>query len=760
MRSLITLLIPHLFSLFCFSQGSMTYHISVKGDKGQVMNDLPLTLIEKNTFERIEFKTNNLGKVDVILDHGEAWVLHVKDMKNYKTLEVPKYGDAHGSMSITYNVENWNRINEPHVDRSQLNLKIIDQSGITEKDVDQKHSIVKVTLKSGKGKAWSKIEVQMTCYKTNTIYRGFTNSSGAVSFKLPTNNKYQIDVDGEPDYDYCDIGEMASIRNKSYLFEKIEYTEKIDDQGYLVQTFKEDPKATSNRTLVNIRVMGGPNDGKNEIIYIDQAYSSNKFKVKTDNKGEAQILLPKQFKYLVSFEFQPNADVLDLSEFRGISETSSSFRYIPDPRLEHPEEYVPSSKNITQYDLDRFGDAQLDETSDELVSVTAKWGNKLVNSSSREAILEIGFRAKQSSKKLPRQPVNISFVLDKSGSMGGENFDMLKKEMLNLIEKLSPEDHVSVIFFDNTAKLAYPQSTVDKNKLIDIIHTVQADGGTNILDGLMMGYQELEKNFDPGTTNRVILLTDGYGSRPVEDVLKQSESYFQKQISVSAIGVGEGYNESLLNLLSHYSGGFKHHVITPEQLGVAFKQEFEQLYTPIAKKLDVEIKYNDMVIYKTLYGIQKNKESNQKVTFSLPQVYATMNKLALVKFKLNEPNQKIEDEKITITTSYYDEYNKKDVKIIKELALNWTDETDIEMIEDAQMKQLYSVATINQVLKAVADLCDDKNFGQARENLNDTYKSLKKLNQDKFSAELQPLMTQIEIYLKALDHYLKNMPAK
>ncbi len=756
MKSILTILFTHLLLFSFFSQGSMTYHVFVKGSKGQSMSNLPLTLIEKNTFERMELKTDNSGKAEIVLDHGEQWVLHVKDMKNYQTIDVPQYGNASGSMMITYNVENWNRINEPHVDRSKLNLKVIEQKDVSDKDFDMQHSIVHVKLESGKGKKWKDIEVQMTCYKTGTIYRSYTNSSGVASFKVPINHNYQLDVDGEPDYDYCDIGNRASIRNKTYLFEKIEYTEKLDGDGFLVQTFQEDPAAISNRTLVNISVMGGPNDGKNEFIYIDQAYSSNKFKVKTDKEGLAQILLPKQFRYLISFEFQPNADVLDLSEFRGISETSATFRYEPDPRLQFPENYLPNTKNITHYDLDRFGTATFDTESDELISVTAKWGNKLVNSTSREAIIELGFKAKKPTTKLTRKPVNISFVLDKSGSMAGENFDMLKNEMIDLIKKLDEKDKVSLIFFDNKATVAYEQSVANKNQLIDIIHTVQAGGGTNILDGLMLGYQQLDKHFDDGTANRVILLTDGYGSRPVEEVLKQSETYFKKQISVSAIGVGQGYNESLLNLLSQYSGGFKHHVITPEQIGDAFKQEFEQLYTPIAKKLNVEIRYNNKIIYKTIYGIQDQKNTNQKVSFSLPQVYATLNKLALVKFKLESPNKSIENEKITITTSYYDEYNKKDVVVKKELKLNWTDETDLELVEDAQMKQLYSVATINQVLKAVADLCDEKNYAEARKNLHDTYKSIKKVNQDQFSAELQPLITELELFIKALDHMLKK----
>lgn len=753
---LLTTLLFSLLSLSFLAQGSITYAISVQSGTKSSTANIPLVLIENSTFERIEHKTDASGKAVITLDHGKQWVLHVGDMKNYRTLDVPGNGDLQGSMSLTYNVENWNRINQPPVDRSKIQLKTVAQKGITNQDIDPSHSIVNITFKNKSGKGWSGLPVQLTCYENLTSYTTVTNGSGKASFKVPINQNYQLDVDGEPDYDYCDIGKMASIKNKNYLFEKIEFTEKLDNEGFLVQTFKETPRATSNRTLVNLKIIGGPNGGANEVVTINQTYSSNQYKVTTDKDGLAQILLPKQNRYLINFEFQPSADLLDLTDFRGISETSGTFRYTPDERLQYPERFIPSEETIRFYDLNDFGSAQPDPNSNELVMVTAKWGNKKINSGSKEAILELGFTAKKPLKNGPKQPLNISFVLDKSGSMGGESFDELKKAMLTFIDQLSDDDQVSLIFFDTETIIAYPQSKPRKNVLKDIIYTVQPGGGTSIFDGLKTGYEEISKTLDPSKTNRVILLTDGYGSKPIDFILEQSKAYFSKGVTVSCIGVGEYYNASLLQLLSKYSGGALHHVITPESMNTAFKNEFEQLYYPIANGLKVEVKYNDKIIYKTLYGVDEESNKNGSVNFKLPKVYASMNRLALVKFKLTTPTADIEKEKIIITTSYYDEVNQKEVSIVKEMNLEWTEETNLEMIHDQQVKELYSVATINQVLKSIADLCNEKQYAEARKNLSETCQQLIQQHENKFSAELLPLIKELEGFIKALDYYLKK----
>ena len=123
-------------------------------------------------------------------------------------------------------------------------------------------------------------------------------------------------------------------------------------------------------------------------------------------------------------------------------------------------------------------------------------------------------------------------MLDRSGSMSGENIDMLKAAMEKFIHKLRPQDKVSLVFFNSESALASKQELVNKPNLLNLVAALTASGGTNIYDGLKMGYEQVSSTFEANSTNRVILLTDGYGSKPIDFILEQSEKYFKKGISV------------------------------------------------------------------------------------------------------------------------------------------------------------------------------------------------------------------------------------
>lgn len=732
--------------------------VKVRNNQGQMIPNQEITLVENRTFERKEFKTDATGKVTVLLDSGQDWTLNIGEMRNYKTFRVPENGNRKGSMSVTYDLEHWNRISKPPVDRSKLQIRDIPQTIASTQKPTAKESVVELELKDKAGKSAKGIEVKMTCYETLRSYVTKTDKYGEARFLVPIKQNYQIDIDGDENASYCDLPEYPSSQSMSMLFEKIDFEESIDADGFLVQKFNEDPKGTSNRVFVTLKVMGGPNEGVNEEVTLDMAYSNNKYKATTNSEGEAAFLLPLKRQYIVSFPFQRDADVLNLKEFRGVGECYRSFMYEPDPRLQFPMEYLPSKENIPDLNINNYVTEEFQKTGDnELVNVHARWGNKKINSGSQEAILELGFSANKPGAKSKKtsKPVNISFVLDKSGSMSGEKFDVLKLEMAKFIDKMGSKDMCSLVFFESDAVAASPQQRMtNKSALKDILAVVQTGGGTNIYEGLKLGYEEVAKQFKPEYTNRVVLLTDGYGSRPIEDLLALSKTYFEKGISVSTIGVGDRYNESLLTILSEYSGGMRHHAIDGASINKALDKEFESLFYPLAEDLKVNIKYNNKIVFSQLYGVSLASKTDGNVTINLNKVYSSMNTLAMVKFKLENANKSIEQDKIIITVTYTDLVSDKKVTIVKEKALEWTEETDLELLVKRESQQLYGIAVINQSLKAVADLCVAENYADARINLGNTQKYISKLTEDQYGPDLKAAVEELKLFIAALDYVL------
>jgi len=735
------------------SQNQFRYAIEVFDTKKQPKSNLDIVLIETSTFKRLAFKTDVSGRAILNISEGNEWVMHVGEMKSYTKLNT-SYQTGRGSETILYDIDRWNRLNEPTVDRSKIVFNRIIQKGVRAGQTPQRgYSIIEIVLKNGKGQTWRNVSVNLVCYKNLTSYDAKTDAYGVARLYVPNNHNYQIDLDGDVDYSFCDIGGRSMVKTIRFLYEKIDFKEIENSDGFIEQYFTTPPIPISNRYKVTLNIKGGPNDGIEEDVYLDMAYSAKKYHGITDKEGNVTFMLPKKRKYVLNFNYHKFAGNIDLTSVKGIGQMTQSFEYIPEERLLNPELFLPTSDNVKQYDINAYSKNNFgNSASDNLVNVHAKWGGEKINSGSKEALLELGFSIKKEKLiKTGTKPLNVSFVLDKSGSMDGENMDILKKAMLKFVDKLRPTDHVSLIFFDDEQVLAYPHKLVNKVELKDIIYALEADGGTNIYDGLNVGYEQVSKFYNPKATNRVILLTDGYGSKPVDFILKQSDKYFKKGISVSTIGVGYDYNNSLLSLLSKYSGGFEHTVIDADGIDKALITEFESLFTPIASGLKVVVKYNNKIIYKTLYGIPEKKNSNNMVSFELPQVYSTLNKMALIKFKLDNPNKTIEKEKITIEVSYYDEQLQKDIEIVKQMHLKWTDETNIEMIYDDNLKQVYSVAIINQSLKAIADLCDAKDYKGAKKNVEKTLKSIHKITDDKYTPDLIPLINLLKDYMESLD---------
>ncbi len=180
-------------------------------------------------------------------------------------------------------------------------------------------------------------------------------------------------------------------------------------------------------------------------------------------------------------------------------------------------------------------------------------------------------------------PLNVSLVLDVSGSMHSENrLEYVKRAAEHVVDMMSPDDIVSIVAFADSAKaVSQAMAAGDKGRIKQAIqHIENADvgGGTSMYLGMERGVGEVRKNLSDQRSNRVIVLTDGQTSG--ED---QCQQIAQKEapagVSFSAIGVGSDWNEELLTQIAAIGGGQWHYVATPDQAQQIFQREFGQLMT-------------------------------------------------------------------------------------------------------------------------------------------------------------------------------------
>lgn len=754
-RYTLTLCLLFLSLYSTFAQGSMDLTITLKDKFGKPMKSTEIVFTETVSKKHVITKTDALGKINVLLDDGRYWkisVLKIHDWYHWY-ITVPKRGNGKGQMVLTYNYEKYERETRPSVDRSKLKLEVEDQKISSRQTATKEQGIVKLKItRADKRTPLSNFPVQITCYKLGKTFSSKTNANGQALFFVPNGHEYEIDIDGIESYGYIDLEPTPYISGgKNFVYEPTIVDEKIKNDT-IIQNLPENVTGTTARELAILTVKGNGSVWIDEPIYLKEIRGTKVYKGTTNEDGRVLFLVPKGHKYMIHGRYERDIDVLDFTRNRGIGYSNKTVVYRPNPKLQYPERFIPRPEELVIEEFIHFIDKQLpDPQPEETIGVTAQFSSP-VNANSRQAVLHLGFSTHHDIDKVDYQspPLNLSFVIDRSGSMAGyDRIENLKASLADFVLHLRTKDIVSIVIFNDEFMTVIPAQEVGDNKqiLLDEINRVDADGGTVIYTGLEEGYKQVQKNYKNNRTNRVILLTDGYGSVRIDSIVGMSKRYNELGIECSAVGVGEDYNFALLRLLASNGGGLINLVYDANQLPNAFSNEMKSVLAPVARNAKVEVIYNKQIIFSQLLGQEVTEKGNDKIVMKLKDFYAGLDQHALVKFKLDKPSKEIENEPVTIKTRYFDLATKKVMQSEVQAHLTWSeDDGKLELIIDREEKKLYAIAVMNQTLKAMADSFAKEDNDTAKRVLKETIEDMRELYPEAKETDVKKLLTQLEEY--------------
>jgi Ca-activated chloride channel family protein len=179
-----------------------------------------------------------------------------------------------------------------------------------------------------------------------------------------------------------------------------------------------------------------------------------------------------------------------------------------------------------------------------------------------------------------RLPLNLSVVIDRSGSMYDEQrLEFVVEAVKFLAGNLAPDDKVSVVAFADKAKvIVTPEAAHDRSQVlraIDDIDLLEIGGGTQMALGMRAAIDEVKKNLDSSRLNRVLVLTDGqtYEETACLDLVAQNHD----KMSFSTMGVGVEFNEKLLQRLAQDSNGKYHFIGNSAEIPGIFEDELQGL---------------------------------------------------------------------------------------------------------------------------------------------------------------------------------------
>ncbi len=164
----------------------------------------------------------------------------------------------------------------------------------------------------------------------------------------------------------------------------------------------------------------------------------------------------------------------------------------------------------------------------------------------------------------------MALVIDRSGSMSGPKIELTKEAARGTAQMLAPDDLISIIVFDSQA---YPvvrlQPASNRQRILNDISQIRASGGTNILPGLREAFDQLVAA--RARKKHVILLSDGQS--PYEGIADLVDDSAAAQITVSAVGVGEGADQTLLQMIAARGGGRFYQTRDPSSIPQIFTRE-------------------------------------------------------------------------------------------------------------------------------------------------------------------------------------------
>jgi Ca-activated chloride channel family protein len=214
-------------------------------------------------------------------------------------------------------------------------------------------------------------------------------------------------------------------------------------------------------------------------------------------------------------------------------------------------------------------------------------------------LIRIGIKGK-SVDRAAYPAANFVLLIDVSGSMSSpDKLELLKQGFIDFANQMRPQDRIAIITYAGSERVVLNSTPgTQKTLILDKIRALGSGGGTNGEAGIKKAYEIAAANFITNGNNRVILGTDGdfnIGISDKNELVKLVKSKRDQGIFLTTLGVGDTYNDAMMEQIANKGNGNYEYLDSKEELHKVFVQEYNKFLT-VAKDVKVQVTFNPEIV--------------------------------------------------------------------------------------------------------------------------------------------------------------------
>jgi Ca-activated chloride channel family protein len=405
------------------------------------------------------------------------------------------------------------------------------------------------------------------------------------------------------------------------------------------------------------------------------------------------------------------------------------------------------------------------------VLTTTEGGLVEMNVASDNAYMLLGSSAKQAlmvkvdimpmqTTGMRRRPLNLSVVLDRSSSMHEDGkIDFTKKATEFLIDNLTPRDYLSIVAYDSDVEVIVAAGPVSFHDLLKHhLSEIEPDGMTNLSGGLFEGYAQVKQNINTNGVNRILLLSDGKANRGIsesEELIPYIRRYGEEGIAVSALGVGQDFNEELMMALAEASNGNYYYIKNPEYIPEIFSPELTRLVNVAAQNALVNIKLEPGVRLVDSFGHPFSRISQHEYRFRMGDINYGGRGILLIELDAASQGE-AKKNLATVEVSYDNTGGEGRVSSTKKISVVYTHDADrVASSKNVEVDKYVLLTRSIEQLEDVLQTLDRGLYQEAIQSLRVTYASLESFAR----ASEDPEFLQRMKFLKHFEHEIAELQA-